>query len=426
MDVGDAMRAVIARGEAMFAQPGGAMLAVRTDADTLKAVLPATVDIAALNAPQLTVVAGPHADIAALATTLEARDIGVTRLKVSHAFHSASMDGALPRVQAALAQARLQPPQVTVYSCISGAPLRADEAVDPGYWARQVRAPVAFSRAVLAEQAQGQTVFVEVGPGQALTALLRQHREGSAPPSPTVPLLSSAQAAIQNASQGAHEPARHAMQALGQLWAIGADIAWPVPAQGPRLALPSYPFRRDVHWFTRSATAAAQHAPPSSSLPLPLAMNRLPRIEQEIARILNDVAGLPPESAQRDATFVDQGLDSLSLTQATLEFEKTFGIKLRFRRLLEDLDTQAKLAVFFDGQLPADKFAPEAQTPPPAPVVQQALLPAASPLPTTQVFTAISSRSARFTGHSAGSGAAPSRQPGAVPQRPRRPRQGRL
>jgi len=389
MDVGDAMRAVIARGEAMFAQPGGAMLAVRTDADTLKAVLPATVDIAALNAPQLTVVAGPHADIAALATTLEARDIGVTRLKVSHAFHSASMDGALPRVQAALAQARLQPPQVTVYSCISGAPLRADEAVDPGYWARQVRAPVAFSRAVLAEQAQGQTVFVEVGPGQALTALLRQHREGSAPPSPTVPLLSSAQAAIQNASQGAHEPARHAMQALGQLWAIGADIAWPVPAQGPRLALPSYPFRRDVHWFTRSATAAAQHAPPSSSLPLPLAMNRLPRIEQEIARILNDVAGLPPESAQRDATFVDQGLDSLSLTQATLEFEKTFGIKLRFRRLLEDLDTQAKLAVFFDGQLPADKFAPEAQTPPPAPVVQQALLPAASPLPTTQVFTAI-------------------------------------
>ena len=386
MDVADAMRAVIARGEAMFAQPGGAMLAVRTDADTLTALLPATVDIAALNAPQLTVIAGPHADIAALATTLEARDIGVTRLKVSHAFHSASMDGALPRVHAALAQARLQPPQVTVYSCISGAPLRADEAIDPGYWARQVRAPVAFSRAVLAEQAQGQTVFVEVGPGQALTALLRQHRDGSAPPSPTVPLLSSAQAAVQSTIQGTvrstHEPARHAMQALGQLWAIGADIAWPVPAQSPRLALPSYPFRRDVHWFTRSAAAAA-HIRPSSSPSLPLAMNRLPRIAQEIARILSEVAGLPPESAQRDATFVDLGLDSLSLTQATLEFEKAFGIKLRFRRLLEDLDTLAKLATFFDGQLPADRFAPPAAVAftapaaPLAPVAVAAAMPAA-------------------------------------------------
>ena len=378
MHVADAMRAVIARGEAMFAQPGGAMLAVRTDADTLRPVLPATVDIAALNAPQLTVVAGPHADIAQLAAALEARDIGVTPLKVSHAFHSASMDGALPHVQAALTQAHLQAPQATVYSCISGAPLSADEATDPAYWARQVRAPVAFSRAVLAEQAQGQTVFVEVGPGQALTALLRQHRDGNAAPSPTVPLLSSAQAAM----QGTSEPARHAMQALGQLWALGADIAWPVPAQSPRLALPGYPFRRDVHWFTRSATTAAvaAHAPLSSSPPPPLAMNRLPRIEQEIARILNDVAGLPPESAQRDATFVDQGLDSLSLTQATLEFEKAFGIKLRFRRLLEDLDTQAKLAVFFDGQLPADKFAPEAPTPAAAPLVQQLPLPAAMPV----------------------------------------------
>ena len=384
MDVADAMRAVIARGEAMFAQPGGAMLAVRTDADTLRPWLPARVDIAALNAPQLTVVAGPHDDIAQLATTLEARDIGVTRLKVSHAFHSAAMDGALPRVQAALAQARLQAPQATLYSCISGAPLRADEATDPAYWARQVRAPVAFSRAVLTEQAQGQTVFVEVGPGQALTALVRQHRDGNAAPSPTVPLLSSAQAAL----QGTGEPARHAMQALGQLWAIGADIAWPVPARSPRLTLPSYPFRRDVHWFTRS-TAAAAPAAPSSSPSLPLAMNRLPRIEQEIARILNDVAGLPPESAQRDATFVDQGLDSLSLTQATLEFEKAFGIKLRFRRLLEDLDTQAKLAVFFDGQLPADKFAPEAPAPAAAPLAQQVPPPAAAPMAQAQAFTAV-------------------------------------
>lgn len=345
----DAMRAVIERGEAMFAQPAGGMLAVRTSLAALQP-LPTGIDVAAVNAPELTVLAGPHADIDALATSLEQRGIAVTRLKVSHAFHSASMEGALPRVHAALARASLSAPKLPVYSCVSGSHLSAEQATDPSYWASQVRAPVAFSQAVQAEQAQGDVTFVEVGPGQALTALIRQHRvQGQLPR--VVPLLSSAQAAL--------PPARHALQALGQLWCLGLSPAWPLPARTPRVALPTYPFRHEVHWFKRRVAAPELPAlsPTVSSPPPTTAMNRLPRIEQEIIRILADVAGLPPEAADREATFVDQGLDSLSLTQATLAFEQTFGIRLRFRRLLEDLDTLPKLAAFFDGELPSDRFA---------------------------------------------------------------------
>ena len=345
----DAMRAVIERGEAMFGQPAGGMLAVRCGLAALQP-LPAGIDVAALNAPELTVLAGPHADIDALAASLEQRGIAITRLKVSHAFHSASMEGALPRVQAALARAKLSPPKLPTYSCVSGAPLSAEQVTDPAYWASQVRAPVAFSQAVQAEQALGDVTFVEVGPGQALTALIRQHRVHGQPPR-VVPLLSSAQAAL--------PPARHALQALGQLWCLGLSLAWPLPARTPRVALPTYPFRREVHWFKRRIAAPEPSTlPHTASSPSPTtAMNRLPRIEQEIIRILADVAGLPSDAADREATFVDQGLDSLSLTQATLAFEQTFGIRLRFRRLLEDLDTLPKLAAFFDGELPADRFA---------------------------------------------------------------------
>nr|WP_315193013.1 non-ribosomal peptide synthetase/type I polyketide synthase [uncultured Aquabacterium sp.] len=364
----DAMQAVVERGAAMFAQPPGAMLAVRASLDALQPLLPVGIDVAALNAPQLSVVAGSHADIDTLARTLEAQDIGVTRLKVSHAFHSASMEGALPRVHAALSNATLAAPRIPVYSCISGALLSDHEATDPGYWARQVRAPVAFSRAVQAEQAlaqaPGDVLFIEVGPGQALTALVRQHRVDGAVPA-IVPLLSSAQAAQSNLA-----PVRHALSALGQLWSQGVDVAWPVPTGTPRVALPTYPFRRERHWFTRRAVATVSLAATPDPLPTttappqpPITMNRLPRIEQEIVRILGDVAGLPPETVDRNATFVDQGLDSLSLTQATLEFEKAFGVKMRFRRLLEDVDTLSKLAVFLDGQVPADRFAPEAAQP---------------------------------------------------------------
>lgn len=350
----DAIRAVIERGEAMFVQPAGAMLAVRSGLAALQP-LPANIDVAALNAPELTVLAGLHADIDALATTLEQRGIAVTRLKVSHAFHSASMEGALPRVQAALARAKLSAPKLTTYSCVSGAPLSTEQATDPAYWASQVRAPVAFSQAVQAEQALGDVTFIEVGPGQALTALIRQHRIQGALPK-VMPLLSNAQAAL--------PPARHALQALGQLWCLGLSPAWPLPARTPRVALPTYPFRREVHWFKRRTAVPAPIAsePTVSSLSATTTMNRLPRIEQEIVRILADVAGLPPEATDRSATFVDQGLDSLSLTQATLAFEQTFGIRLRFRRLLEDLDTLPKLAAFFDGELPAERFA----EPPPA------------------------------------------------------------
>ena len=94
----------------MFEQPPGAMLAVRASAELVQAAMPAGVEIAAQNAPALTVVAGDFDAIDAFATKLEAQDIGTTKLKVSHAFHSASMDAALPRVAQALRAASLQPP----------------------------------------------------------------------------------------------------------------------------------------------------------------------------------------------------------------------------------------------------------------------------------------------------------------------------
>ncbi|WP_290873402.1 non-ribosomal peptide synthetase/type I polyketide synthase, partial [Aquabacterium sp.] len=388
MRLPDAMAAVVARGEAMFAQAPGAMLAVRASAEQVQPLLPAEVDIAALNAPQLTVVAGPHEAIDALAATLASQDIGSTALKVSHAFHSAAMDGALPLVQAALSRCALQPPRTTLYSCVSGERLGA-EATDPAYWARQVRAPVAFSRAVQAELAQGEAVFVEVGPSQALAALLRQHRT----PQGAAPRVVS----LAGGARSASEPSRHALMAVAQLWNLGADLAWPVPASAPRLHLPGYPFEGPRHWFERrtpapTATSAAHLSASTpvvtASLPLapPPVMSRLPRLEQELTRILTDVAGIPADEVTRDATFMDQGLDSLSLTQATLALEKVFGLKLRFRRLLEDLDTLGKLAAFLDAELPSDRFAPAPATGPAAPVAPQASPPAAAVMAMSPAF----------------------------------------
>jgi amino acid adenylation domain-containing protein len=351
MSLEDALAAVIARGQAMAQQPRGAMLAVRASAGKLGPLLPPGVEIAGCNAPSLTVVSGHDEAIAALAASLEAQGIGSSALSVSHAFHSAMMDGALPAVEAALGRVGLQAPKVRVYSCISGAPLTGAEATDPGYWARQVRAPVQFSLALTQELAQAGTVFVEAGPGQALTALLKQHPDASGTIARHVALLGSA--------QKPGDAATHALQALGQLWCHGVDVAWPVPRTARRATLPTYPFAGERHWFARQApaTLAASVAPPPAPVPQTVASaGRLPHLQSELRRIFANVTGLSAGEFSLEQTLLDQGLDSLSLTQTTLEIESVFGVKLRFRRLLEDLDTVGKLAAFLDSELPPDRF----------------------------------------------------------------------
>jgi amino acid adenylation domain-containing protein len=366
----DAIHAVIARGQAMFDQPRGAMLAVRTDEARIRPLLPPGVEIAGCNAPALTVVAGSKEGIDGFAKQLESQEIDSTRLRVSHAFHSASMDGALPLVEQSIERVNLQAPNSTLYSCISGAPLQASEATSPNYWARQVRAPVMFSRAVEAELAQGDAVFVEVGPGQALTALVRQHRtpEGIAPR--IVALLGPA--------NDPGKPTQHAISSLGALWCAGLDPAWPIAATAQRLPLPTYPFEGQRYWFTRrSHVALNPPSPVSNAEPIAssqvaesnVIMSRIPTIESELKRVLSDVSGLSSDEMLTETSFVDLGLDSLSLTQSTLELERVFGIKLRFRRLMEDLDNIGKLARFLDTEMPADKFRP--------------VVPSTAPLPAT-------------------------------------------
>jgi amino acid adenylation domain-containing protein len=359
----DAMRAVEARGAAMDDCPTGAMLAVRATQEVVRARLAPTLEIAGLNAPGLLVVAGPADAIDALEATLAADGIESTRLRVSHAFHSAAMDGALPAVERVLAGVALNAPRLTMYSCVTGRPLQAEQACDPAYWARQLREPVRFSDAVGDVLAAGDAVFIEVGPGRSLRPLVRQHRTagGEVPAVVAMP----AEPATDDAGLEAQWLAR-----VGELWCLGVEIAWPLEASAPRATLPAYPFRRTRYWFDETSSAAALASPhidaatPSAGaaiapLRAEVTMSRIPRLRQALASIFAGVSGAPSESIEFDVTFVDQGLDSLSLTQAVLEIEQSFGLRLRFRRLMEDLDTPDALARHLDAEIAPDRFAAE-------------------------------------------------------------------
>src|ERR1700753_1346990 len=59
--------------------------------------------------------------------------------------------------------------------------------------------------------------------------------------------------------------------------------------------------------------------------------------------------------------FLELGLDSLFLTQATQGMQKKFGVKLTFRQIMEQYSTIASLAGYLDSVLPPDAFPAAAQ-----------------------------------------------------------------
>ncbi|HEV2236029.1 MAG TPA: ACP S-malonyltransferase [Ktedonobacterales bacterium] len=134
--------------------------------------------VANYNSPGQTVISGEQR---ALERALElARAAGARRalpLAVSGAFHSPLMAPAGARLRAAIAGVTLHDPTIPLISNITAAPLtRADEL--PDEFSKQVTSAVQWTRTVEYLAGQGVTTFVEIGPGQVLSGLIKRIARG--------------------------------------------------------------------------------------------------------------------------------------------------------------------------------------------------------------------------------------------------------
>ena len=341
----DAMRLVVARGAAMDVQPPGAMLAVRCSEAELGKRLPRDIEIAAVNAPDALVVAGAVEAIDEFARLLDREQIASKRLDVSHAFHSASMDGALPSFRRAFDGVRANDPTVPFYSCVTGQLMTSADAASPDYWCRQIRAPVRFGDAAAAALAAGECVALEVGPGQALAAVLRAN-----------PAWRERVVTTLGPSREPGSDAQHLAAATAQLWCLGAHIDWDRYCDGKqrrRVPLPGYPFRGQRYWIdpVGGDSTTSEDAGEPTSETQPVMAQQPSELRVELRELFAALSGEVMSSAHDTARFLDLGLDSLALTQAALEIERRHGSKVKFRRLMEDLDTIAKLASFLEPQI---------------------------------------------------------------------------
>ncbi|MEV8389048.1 MULTISPECIES: type I polyketide synthase [unclassified Streptomyces] len=234
----DAVRVVSARGALMQALPsGGAMVAIQASEAEVAPELPDGVGIAAVNGASSVVVSGVAAGVEAVAERWREAGRKVSRLRVSHAFHSPLMDPMLADFRRVLEGVSFEAPSIPIVSTLTGAPATAEELGSPEYWVRHVRESVRFHDAVVALREQGVDVFLEVGPGGVLSGLGR---------------LNAPEAAFVPALRGDRPELVALTSAVGQLHVRGVRVDWEVFFAGPdarRVDLPTYAFQRERYWL---------------------------------------------------------------------------------------------------------------------------------------------------------------------------------
>ena len=95
-------------------------------------------------------------------------------------------------------------------------------------------------------------------------------------------------------------------------------------------------------------------------------LSRVEHLAELIRNLIREVSGIIV--TDDSLSFVELGLDSLLLTQASQSFRSTFGAKVTLRNLLQTTPNVRMLAAYLDQQLPSGAFRPELDAvPPPAP-----------------------------------------------------------
>ncbi|HVR09570.1 MAG TPA: amino acid adenylation domain-containing protein, partial [Thermoanaerobaculia bacterium] len=242
LSLADAAALVSLRARLIERLPPGRMLAVATSEERLLPRLGPELSLAATNGEEECVVAGAPGAVAELERTLAELAIPSLRLPTTHAFHSALLEPVAAELTAAAAKVALGTPSIPYVSNVTGRWITAEQARDPGYWARHMCQPVRFAPGLELLLAEPDLILLEVGPGQSLATLARR----SAARTERHLIVTSLR----------HRDERQpdflaTLSSLGRLWAAGVEIDWRAFAGAERrrrVPLPTYPFERRHHW----------------------------------------------------------------------------------------------------------------------------------------------------------------------------------
>ncbi len=182
LSMADALGAVRERGQAMQeaseAGPGGMTALVGlSPAEATEVCRVAgrgdVLTVANENSPRQTVLSGSIPAVERAEELARSRKVRAVRLKVAGAFHSKLMEPALPRVRKAIAKLEFSPPRFPVVPNASGQPTEHPYALRD-LLSRHLVSPVRWERSMRAMADAGIDLFVEAGPGDVLSKLVKR------------------------------------------------------------------------------------------------------------------------------------------------------------------------------------------------------------------------------------------------------------
>jgi phthiocerol/phenolphthiocerol synthesis type-I polyketide synthase E len=346
----DALALVVLRGALMGRMPRGKMLSVSLPEAELATWLGPDLELAAVNAPGLCVVAGTEPSISGLAARLTEQGITHRALHTSHAFHSRMMQEAADAFVAQVAKVQRRTPNLPFASNVTGKRVTAAQATDPAYWGQHLRSTVRFADGLADVTGQLDAILLEVGPGRTLCTFARAAGDLVATQS-----LAEAKAVRDDVHQWHH--------ALAELWLAGASIDFDATyrTSGRRVRpMPTHPFIRQRYWIEREpsggplasaglgpvASSTLEVASGESGAPATVTPGRHPRPslstrfvapssedERRVAGLWEEVLGLAPVGIDDD--FFDLGGHSLLATTLVGRLRELYQIDIPLQRLFE-------------------------------------------------------------------------------------------
>ena len=364
----DGLRVIAKRAELMNKLSPGMMISVASTFEHIEKLISGfELDIAAINGVSSIVVAGPEAEILRFQTCLDEQNIGSVVLKTSHAFHSRMMIPVVEEFKDFLNGITKNKPKISILSTVS---LKRDdsELTTSAYWAEHLLKTVSFAPAISKILIEDNIVLLEVGPRNTLVNLSRKQATHDGAKNFKA-IVTLADAYISETD--------YVLRAIGNLWLSGhkikdATLLYRKDEQ-KRAAAPVYVFEKNTVWLDSKINIPEV----KNKSEQPMKNSQKDQFSKILVEIFETSSGIDVGDYGNDMTFLEMGMDSLFLTQISLQLKKELKIQVSFRQLLEEYSTINLLADAF-----VDKVALSA---PAAEIVTPMVTPIVAPVMTEQV-----------------------------------------
>lgn len=207
--------------------------------------------VAVNNSHKSTVLAGPEESIRKVLDELDQRGLFCRQVKVDVASHSRQMEPLMEPLAKALNNIQPQHGELTVYSTVLDAKV-GGEILDTSYWVNNLRKGVKFASVMDKLIEDDHHVFVEVSAHPVLTTSIYECLEKA-----------GKQAVVAHTLHRDKTEMDELYDNLTSIHAFGGSIDWKNyynRQKAPHLALPNYPFQRDVYQIEdRSSSIQTDH-----------------------------------------------------------------------------------------------------------------------------------------------------------------------